>query len=73
MGEQENTALVQQAYGHFQRGDVPAVLDALSEDVEWTFPEFEEVPVSGTCWRGSGGVGEFFGSSPTPRRFVDSR
>ena len=59
MGEQENTALVQQAYGHFRGGDVPAVLEALSEDVEWTSPEFEEVPVSGT-WRGREGVGEFF-------------
>jgi ketosteroid isomerase-like protein len=59
MSEQENTALVQQAYGHFQSGDIPAVLDALSEDVEWTSPEFEEVPVSGT-WRGREGVGEFF-------------
>ena len=59
MSEQENTALVQQAYGHFQSGDIPAVLDALSDDVEWTSPDFEEVPVSGT-WRGREGVGEFF-------------
>jgi uncharacterized protein len=59
MSAQENTGLVQQAYGHFQSGDIPAVLDLLSEDVEWVIAEIEGVPVGGTR-RGREQVGEFF-------------
>ena len=35
MGEQENTELVQRIYGTFRDGDIPAMLDSLSEDVQW--------------------------------------
>lgn len=59
MGEQENTELVQRIYGSFRDGDIPAMLDALSEDVEWIVPEVEGVPGRGT-WRGPEQVGEFF-------------
>lgn len=59
MSEQENTGLVQQAYGYFQRGDIPSVLDSLSEDVEWSSPPLEGVLVSGT-WHGREQVGQFF-------------
>ncbi len=59
MGEQENTELVQRIYGSFRDGDIPAMLDALSEDVEWGVPEVEGVPGRGT-WRGPEQVGEFF-------------
>ena len=59
MSELENTQLVQQAYRDFQNGDIPALLDALSEDVEWVVPEIEGVPGRGT-WRGPEQVGEFF-------------
>ncbi len=59
MGEQENTELVQRIYGSFRDGDIPAMLDALSEDVEWVVPEVEGVPGRGT-WRGPEQVGEFF-------------
>jgi uncharacterized protein len=59
MSEQENTTLVQQAYGYFQSGDIPALLDSLSEDVQWVTAEVEGVPVSGT-WRGRDQVGQFF-------------
>lgn len=59
MSERENTQLVQQAYRDFQNGDIPALLDALSEDVEWVVPEVEGVPGRGT-WRGPEQVGEFF-------------
>ena len=38
MAEQENTELVQRAYNHFLQGEIPAVLDLLSEDVEWLIP-----------------------------------
>ena len=59
MSERENTQLAQQAYRDFQNGDIPALLDALSEDVEWAVPEVEGVPGRGT-WRGPEQVGEFF-------------
>ena len=59
MSERENTQLVQQAYRDFQSGDIPALLDALSEDVEWVVPEVEGVPGRGTWW-GPEQVGEFF-------------
>jgi ketosteroid isomerase-like protein len=59
MSEQENTGLVQQAYGYFLSGDIPAVLDLLSEDVEWLVPEVEGVPGRGK-WHGREQVGQFF-------------
>jgi len=59
MSERENTQLVQQAYHAFQNGDIPALLNALSEDVEWVVPEVEGLPGRGT-WRGPEQVGEFF-------------
>lgn len=33
----ENVAVVQQIYEAFGRGDVPAILDHLAEDVEWEY------------------------------------
>ena len=77
MSEQKNTALVQQAYGHFQSGDIRAVLDTLSEDVQWVTAPVKEVPISGT-WRGREQVGQFFeslsdiqeGRQFEPREFV---
>ncbi|HEX2183619.1 MAG TPA: nuclear transport factor 2 family protein [Rubrobacteraceae bacterium] len=59
MSEQENTELVQRAYGYFQSGDIPALLDSLSEDVEWQLPEVEDVPTAGR-WHGREHVGQFF-------------
>ena len=34
MSEQTNSDVVQQAYEAFGRGDIPAVLDTLTDDVE---------------------------------------
>src|SRR5215216_7795430 len=59
MGKQENTELVQRTYDSFRDGDIPALLDSLSEDVEWVTAEIEGVPVGGT-WRGREQVGQFF-------------
>src|SRR5215211_7208207 len=59
MSEHENTELVQRAYGSFRDGDIPALLDSLSEDVQWVTAEIEGVPVGGT-WRGREQVGQFF-------------
>ena len=59
MGEQQNTELVQRIYGSFRDGDIPAMLDSLSEDVQWVTAEIEGVPTGGTR-RGREQVGEFF-------------
>lgn len=60
MTEQENILLVQELYTAFGRGDVPAILDRLTDDVAWYDPGPPEVPHANR----SGGpeeVGSFFG------------
>lgn len=57
----ENVAVVQQIYEAFGRGDVPAILDHLAEDVEWEYG----VNSTSVPWlqprRGRQGASEFFG------------
>ncbi len=36
MNDQTNTDVVQRTYEAVGRGDIPAVLDLLTDDVEWT-------------------------------------
>jgi uncharacterized protein len=54
-----NLGKVQAIYAAFGRGDVPAILEALSPDVEWEYGGTPEVP-----WlqsrRGREGAGAFF-------------
>jgi ketosteroid isomerase-like protein len=52
-----NGQVVESAYAAFGRGDIPAVLDALSDDVEWSSPK--TLPHGGR-FHGKDGVGEFF-------------
>ena len=60
MSEQENLQLVQQVYAAFGRGDIPAVLNALSDNVEWREPGPPDVlPWAGTR-RGREQVAQFF-------------
>jgi hypothetical protein len=59
MSEQENTALVQQAYELFGRGDIPSLLKLMSADVVWQITEAENVPFAGR-FQGQEGVGRFF-------------
>ena len=61
MSEQENTRLVQQVYENFKRGDIKALLNLLSHNIEWQLPEIENVPFAGTR-RGQEQMGEFFAS-----------
>lgn len=49
--------VVREAYDAFGRGDIPAVLERLADDVQW---DVAEVLVQGGSWRGRDGVGEFF-------------
>ena len=61
MGEQQNTEIVRQAYAAFGRGDIPALLDLLDNDIEWhaVIGAAPHVPTSGRR-RGKQAVAEFF-------------
>jgi ketosteroid isomerase-like protein len=59
MSDRTNSAVVQQGYEAFGRGDIPAVLDLLTEDVEWTMQGPSVLPFAGT-FRGREGIAEFF-------------
>lgn len=59
MSEQDNTAIVQQAYSNFKSGNIPALLDLMADDVTWQLPEMKDVPFGGKR-TGRDGVGEFF-------------
>jgi ketosteroid isomerase-like protein len=76
---QENTQIVQDAYAAFGRGDIPALLNMLSDDVDWhgVIGVGPQVPQGGPR-RGKQEVGKFFeqvGASTNfgrfePRQFV---
>lgn len=57
--EQNNVQVVQQAYAAIGRGDIPALLAMMTEDVEIELPGPSEIPFSGT-YSGYDGVGRFF-------------
>jgi ketosteroid isomerase-like protein len=61
MQEAQNTKVVQDAYAAFGRGDIPAVLVHLADDVVWmpVYGAGAHVPTAGER-RGRAGVGEFF-------------
>ena len=59
MGEQENLDLIKEVYAAFGRGDLPAILGALTDDVEWHHPRPAEIPGGGSR-RGHDEVTGFF-------------
>jgi hypothetical protein len=60
MNEQQNIHSVQNLYECFQRGDIPTLLNGLSEDVRWeTHAPAEILPWAGVK-NGRSEVGEFF-------------
>lgn len=60
MTERTNEAVVRGIYRSFLQDDLPAVLDALTEDVEWTWYGPSAIPVAGTR-HGREAVAEWFG------------
>ena len=71
MSEQDNTAIVLQAYNNFKTGNIQGLLDLCSDEIEWKLPEIENVPFAGTRTTRAG-VGEFFalvGANQEPLRF----
>lgn len=59
MSESENTGVVRRAYEIFKSGDIQALLELFSDDIEWQLPEIENVPFSGKR-RGREQVVQFF-------------
>ena len=59
LGVRTNVEVVQETYEAVGRGDIPALLDLLTDDVEWTFQGPSLIPFAGTR-RGREGVAEFF-------------
>ena len=59
MSDQTNLDVVQQAYAAFGQGDIPALLEFLTDDVKWTMQGPSVIPWSGTR-HGREGVAEFF-------------
>ncbi|HXG42994.1 MAG TPA: nuclear transport factor 2 family protein [Dehalococcoidia bacterium] len=59
MPEQENIESVRQLYASFQRGDIPAILAQLADDVAWHEPPAGPPPFGG-LHRGREAVGRFF-------------
>jgi uncharacterized protein len=59
MNPQENVKIVQQAYERYKTGNIPSVLELMSDRVEWVLPELAGVPVAGTR-HGRDGVADFF-------------
>ncbi len=61
MTVQENVQKAQAAYAAFGRGDIPAAMQHLADDVEWVYPDTPGVPTAGT-YRGKAAVQEWFGT-----------
>ena len=57
MSDQTNVAVLQQGYEAFGHGDIPAVLELLTDDVEWTMQGPSVIPFAGT-FRGREGIEE---------------
>jgi ketosteroid isomerase-like protein len=53
----DNAQIIRDAYACFERGDIPSLLELMSDDVEWETPRI--VPQGGK-FHGRDGVGEFF-------------
>lgn len=61
MSETQNTRVVQEAYAAFGRGDIPALLGYMTDDIQWqpVIGTGTHVPFSGAR-TGKAGVAEFF-------------
>ena len=79
MSENENIAIVKEAYSRFQNEDLPGLLNHFSDDIEWTTPNVENSFIGGTI-NGKNEVTGFFSklaetedfSDFAPREFIAS-
>ncbi len=61
MSAEQNIETAKAGYAAFLRGDVPAIIGLLGEDIEWITPVLPGVPGSGVK-KGHAGVLQFFQS-----------
>ena len=47
MDEKENIAMIQKIYAAFKRGDIPFILNAVTEDIDWQMLGLKELPHTG--------------------------
>jgi len=74
-----SSSIVQQAYEGFGRGDVPAILNVVAEEVDWEFVGSPELPYAGAR-RNHKEVADFFAQVPAaddilvfePREFIEA-
>ena len=59
MSERENVQVVREMFAALGRGDIPGVLDRLSDDIEWRIAGPSELPYAG-LHRGRDEVAKFF-------------
>jgi len=60
MSAEENVQTAKEGYAAFGRGDVPAILELLTDDIEWIEPgPADVIPAAGT-YRGKEEVAGFF-------------
>lgn len=59
MSTQDNLTITQSIYAAFGRGDIPAILNVLTDDVEFHEPPGGAPPFTG-IYRGRAGAGTFF-------------
>ena len=75
MSSDDNVKTVQSIYEAFGRGDLPAILDAVTDDVDWA----SDAGVAPRCHGGARAHGKARGrrtsscSSPRPRSWTSSR
>jgi uncharacterized protein len=62
MSEAENTQTAKDAYAAFGRGDIPAVLGVMTDDIEWVFPGPADVLPNAGTFTGTEAVGAWFGT-----------
>ena len=55
-----NKERVQALYGYFGQGNVPAILDLVTDDIKWTCPGPTEILPYAQVYNGKKGVEEFF-------------
>ena len=47
MADNANVQIIKDAYASFQRGDIPALLDMVTDDVAWYLPGPPDIPAAG--------------------------
>jgi uncharacterized protein len=62
MAEQENIQLAQEAYAAFGRGDLPALADAMADDIGWVSPGDPGVDPTAGTYNGKEAVLAWFGT-----------